>query len=171
MAASNAANRAAGSDPKTPPGPEETPCLGDTSRGRTAAAHVVAGIKRYLGRESRDSDHADATLKLPNGDQADLGQKLEDYVLNPAHREGRHKARVFESVLGLNLASRGVLRQAILEAAATSTDAELRSENEYGRLYFLSFPMRTEKGTAAIATAWIVRQGETFPRLTTCYIL
>jgi hypothetical protein len=56
-------------------------------------------------------------MKLPNGDRADLGTKLEDYVLNPRHREGRHKARLFESVLGITLANIGVLRQAILSAA------------------------------------------------------
>jgi hypothetical protein len=41
-------------------------------------------------------------VKLPNGDRADLGTKLIDYVLNPEHRQGRHKARVFESSLGIS---------------------------------------------------------------------
>jgi hypothetical protein len=36
------------------------------------------------------------SLKLPNAERADLGRKLEEYALNPEHREGRHKARVFE---------------------------------------------------------------------------
>jgi hypothetical protein len=63
-------------------------------------------------------------MKLPNGDRADLGTKLEDYVLNPRHREGRHKARLFESVLGITLANIGVLRQAILSAAENSEDVE-----------------------------------------------
>jgi hypothetical protein len=40
-------------------------------------------------------------VKLPNGDRADLGTKLSDYVLNSEHRRGRHKARVFESSLGI----------------------------------------------------------------------
>jgi len=31
-------------------------------------------------------------MKLPNGDHADLGTKIEDYVLNPRHWEGHHKA-------------------------------------------------------------------------------
>jgi hypothetical protein len=48
-------------------------------------------------------------MRLPNGNRADLGTKLEDYVLNPRHREGRHKARVFESALGLTLANVDVL--------------------------------------------------------------
>ena len=63
-------------------------------------------------------------MRLPNGDRADLGTKLEDYVLNPRHREGRHKARLFESALGITLANTAVLRQAILSAAENSADAE-----------------------------------------------
>jgi len=56
-------------------------------------------------------------MKLPNGERADLGSKIEDYVLNPSHWEGRHKARVFESTLGITLGNQQVLREAILAAA------------------------------------------------------
>ncbi len=107
-------------------------------------------------------------MRLPNGDRADIGRKLEDYVLSPQHREGRHKARVFESVLGVSLANRHVLTEAILRAAATSDDVLPRGDNDHGRVYALHFAMRTAKGTATVATAWIVRRGEDFPRLITC---
>lgn len=110
-------------------------------------------------------------MKLPNAERADLGRKLEDYVLNPQHREGRHKANVFESVLGINLANRELLREAILRAAAATEDAELRGDHGHGAVYVLRFPLRTPKGEAVVLTAWIVRRGEDFPRLTTCYIV
>ena len=110
-------------------------------------------------------------MRLPNPDRADLGTKLEEYVLNPRHREGRHKARVFESVLGITLANREILRQAILRAAADSDTVEPRGDVGYGSQYVLRFPMRTIKGRAAVLTAWIVLHGEDFPRLVTCYIL
>ena len=35
----------------------------------------------------------------------------------------------------------------------------------------LRFPLRTPKGRGVVLTAWIVRHGEDFPRLTTCYIV
>jgi hypothetical protein len=110
-------------------------------------------------------------MKLPSGDRAELDRKLEEYVLSPQHREGRHKARVFDSVLGISLTNRDVLREAILRAAATSDDVEDHGDNGHGTVYTLRFPMRTAKGTATVVTAWIVRRGEDFPRLTTCYIL
>lgn len=109
-------------------------------------------------------------MKLPNGERADLGTKLEEYTLNPAHFEGRHKARVFESTVGVTLANADVLRRALLEAAATSDLAESQGDHGYGELFVLKFPCSTAKGTAIIVSAWIVRHGEDFPRLTTCYI-
>jgi hypothetical protein len=110
-------------------------------------------------------------MKLPNGSRAELGTKLDEYVLNPRHREGCHKARVFESVLGITLANREILRQAILAAAADSDEAEALGDNGHGDIYVLRFPLQTEIGQATVLTAWIILPGEDFPRLTTCYIL
>jgi hypothetical protein len=110
-------------------------------------------------------------LKLPNGERAQIDTKLEDYVLNPGHREGRHKARVFESVLGITLANSETLRQAILSAAAGSDEVEARGDNGHGEIFVLRFPLETERGPAMILSVWIVRYGEDFPRLVTCYTL
>ena len=110
-------------------------------------------------------------MKLPNGDRADLGTKIEDYVLNPRHWEGCHKARVFESVLGITLANREVLRQVILSAAENSDDAQPLGNNGHGEVYVLRFPLKTQRGRATVLTVWIIRDGEDFPRLVTCYIL
>lgn len=110
-------------------------------------------------------------MKLPNGDCADLGTKLTDYSLNPLHRHGQHKARVFESVLGITLANSEVLADALLGAAASSADAVAKGYNGFGQIYVLRFQMTTGKGTATVLSAWIVRHGEDFPRLTTCFIV
>ncbi len=110
-------------------------------------------------------------MKLPSGGRAELGTKLEDYTLNPRHREGRNKARVFESALGITLANADVLRRALLDAAASSDQVESRGDNGFGEVYVLRFPLTTTKGTAIVLSAWIIRYGEDFPRLTTCYIV
>jgi hypothetical protein len=57
-------------------------------------------------------------LKLPNGNKAELGEKLEKYLLDPHHRYGQHKARVFASVLGITLANREMLKTALQRGAA-----------------------------------------------------
>ena len=113
----------------------------------------------------------DTVMRLPNGIKAELGTKIEDYVLNPLHRDGRNKARVFEAILGITLADAPLLRRALLDAAATSDDAEAKGDNGFGEVYVLRFPMTTAKGSATILSAWVIRHGEDFPRLTTCYIV
>ena len=110
-------------------------------------------------------------MNLPNGDRADLGSKLEDYSLNPSHRDGRHKARVFASVLGITLANRQLLRDALARAAAVSDAAESRGDNGFGEVFVLRFPLTTDRNTATVLSVWILRHGEDFPRLTTCYIV
>lgn len=110
-------------------------------------------------------------MKLPNGDRADLGTKIEDYSLNPLHREGQHKARVFASALNVTAANADVLRRAVLDTARTSDEVESRGDNGFGVVFVLRFRMETGAGAAQVLTAWIIRHNEDFPRLTTCYIL
>jgi hypothetical protein len=110
-------------------------------------------------------------MKLPHGDRADLGTKLEEYSLSPVHREGGHKAPVFASALGITLDNVDVVRRAVLEAALASDDVEARGDNGFGEVFVLRFPLETEAGAAFVMTAWIIRHSEDFPRLTTCYIL
>src|SRR4051812_16526588 len=110
-------------------------------------------------------------MRLPNAHQADLGTKHEDYSLNPLHREGQHKARVFRSVLGITLENADFLRDAILEAAVTSEEVEARGDNGFGSIFVLRFFLKMPSRHTEVLTAWIIRHGEDFPRLTTCYIL
>jgi len=108
-------------------------------------------------------------MKLPNPDRAvvDLS-KLRDYCLNPTHEDGKHKARVFASALGLRQADAWWLRERLLEAARG--DAELTLETRFGTLYVVDFRLRTAHGEATVRSGWIVRAGEDFPRLTTCFV-
>ena len=108
-------------------------------------------------------------MKLPNGEDADLGTKLEDYSLNPLHRHGQHKARVFESALGITLANKEVLSRAILAAAASSNEVVALGDNGFGETFALRFKLTTEKGSATVLSARIIRRNEDFPRLTTCF--
>ena len=110
-------------------------------------------------------------VRLPNGERADLGTKLEAYILNGRHPEGRHKARRFESTLGVTVDNAEVLRQALLGAATRSDAAERRGDNGYGDVYVLRFALTTPRGTATILSAWVILYAEDFPRLTTCYIV
>jgi hypothetical protein len=78
---------------------------------------------------------------------------------------------VFQSVLGITLADPGALRTALERAAATSKNAVHCGNNGFGEVYELRTTLTTQRGTATILSAWIIRNGEDFPRLTTCFIV
>jgi hypothetical protein len=110
-------------------------------------------------------------MKLPNSERAVIdARKLTAYSLDPAHEEGRHKAHVFESLLGINLNNADLLLSAI-EQSARADDALMGKLDNYGQRYVIDFDFVGPKGSATIRSAWIVRHGEDFPRLVTCFIL
>ena len=97
-------------------------------------------------------------------------RKLEDYCLDPTHPVGRDKSVVFRIALGFAAADAPALRDLILRAVSTE-EATLGRLDEFGQRYVVDFQASTSHGSARIRTAWIVRSGEDFPRLTTCFVL
>jgi len=96
--------------------------------------------------------------------------KLRDYCLNPDHLRGRHKARVFVAALGLTADDAEQLRGALLEVARAE-DATATEADQYGQRYCLDFTMKRKDRDAVVRSTWIVRAGEDFPRLTSCFVL
>ena len=110
-------------------------------------------------------------MKLPNAEQAVVDiEKLRDYCLNPEHRRGCHKARVFKASLGITQAHAEELRIALL-AAALNHEATPEEHDEYGRRYVVDFMATGPTGQAMVRSSWIIRREEDFPRLTSCYVL
>lgn len=109
-------------------------------------------------------------MMLPNGDRAFVDmRKLRDYCLNPNHLEGANKARVFASALGITARQADRLKDALLEAAKTQ-EATLTGLDEYGARYVIDFWMDGLRKPVKVRSGWIIRKGEDFPRLTTCYV-
>ncbi len=109
-------------------------------------------------------------MRLPNGERAIVDiQKLTAYCLNHQHTRGRHKARVFAS-LGVTEGDAGALREALIEAAQNG-EALPGPPTPYGRRFTIDFEFQWGDRKVPIRSAWIVRDGEDLPRLTTCYVL
>jgi hypothetical protein len=109
--------------------------------------------------------------KLPNTEQAHIPlEKLTNYSLSTEHTGGKNKARVFQAALGLTAADAEWLRERIIEAIQT-TDATEQTPSDFGRRYVVDFTVTTRTGSAPVRTAWMVRNGEDFPRLTSCYVI
>ena len=110
-------------------------------------------------------------MKLPGGELAVVEiAKLRDYCLNPSHPRGRHKARAFAAALNLGQADAEFLRQELLRAAPEATATE-GDADEYGERYIVDFELTRNDRRATVRSAWIVRRGEGFPRLTSCFVL
>lgn len=109
--------------------------------------------------------------RLPNAERAVVDiAKLRDYSLNPAHEKGKHKARVFRAALGFTEADAERLRQLVIDAALNS-DAAPGAPTPYGKRFTVDFQVPGISGSVTIRSAWIIRNDEDFPRLTSCYIV
>ena len=110
-------------------------------------------------------------MGLPHADRAEVDpRKLTEYCLSPAHPVSKHKAAVFRAALGLTAADAGDLRGWLLRAAVEG-EAVPDGDDEFGERFRIDFEAVTPAGRATIRSAWIVRAGEEYPRLTSCYVL
>lgn len=95
-------------------------------------------------------------------------RKVRDYLLNPLHARGRHKARMFAAALGYQRFDHARLikdiRDGILNHEAVVIDAV-----PYGERFRVEIPVVGPAGSAIVRTLWIIRTGEDVPRLTSAY--
>ena len=106
---------------------------------------------------------------LPNHAHAEIDiRKLRDYVLNPQHPEGRHKARVFLSALGLTAQDSEWLAAAIIEKLP-GADAIPTNVSPWGALYRLDIDIVRGSRCAKVRAGWLCRDRSTTP--TTCFVV
>ena len=72
--------------------------------------------------------------------------------------------------MGLTADQSGVIRDLLLTAAHTE-DATATDQDAYGQRYVVDFMINEPAGQAMVRSSWIIRNGEDFPRLTSCYVL
>ncbi len=108
---------------------------------------------------------------IPYADRAVIDiRKLRDYCLNPAHDEGRHKARVFAAALGLTLIDAEALRAILLDIVLTH-EAQLDDRDAYGQRYIVDFWLDWHGKQAQGRSGWLLEHGSMTPRLTSCKVL
>jgi hypothetical protein len=108
---------------------------------------------------------------LPNAENAIVDiRKLRDYCLNLEHNDGKHKARLFVSCLGMTAANAEELRQILLEVVQTQ-EARSGRQDEFGQRYTIDFTIEWQNRSATLRSGWIIERASEIPRLTTCYPL
>lgn len=107
---------------------------------------------------------------IPGSDRAvvDAG-KLRDYCLDPNHPEGRHKARVFRSALGIDQEDATWLAAEILRRLPAS-EIVASETTPFGERYDVDMLVTKGIKAALVRTGWIVRSRDGVPRLVTCFV-
>jgi hypothetical protein len=108
-------------------------------------------------------------MRLPNASHARADQsKVRDYLLDPTHRSGGSKARLF-LLFGYERGRWEDLRIDLLRHARTGkVVAEVPTD--YGRKYLVRGNLETRsRRMIELLTIWIIDDGEVFPRLVTAY--
>lgn len=105
---------------------------------------------------------------LPNYQEAVIPQgKLEEYALNPAHKDGQHKARLFKSILGFEKADWRKLEKVVLDELPYH-EALPAGEGQWGKKYLVALPIVGLNGnTAIVETIWIIRPETDYPSFVT----
>ena len=110
-------------------------------------------------------------MLIPNAKNAVVDiRKLRDYCLNPEHDDGKHKARLFSSILGMTPDNAEELRQILVEVIQTH-EAQLGRRDGFGQRYILDFTIEWQNRSATLRSGWIIEHDSEIPRLTTCYPL
>lgn len=111
------------------------------------------------------------TKLIPNAENAVVDiRKLRDYCLNLNHDQGKHKARLFSSILGMSSDDAKSLCQILLEVVKTQ-EARLGRRDDFGQRYTLDFTLEWQGRSASVRSGWIVEHNSDVPKLTTCYPL
>jgi filamentous hemagglutinin len=97
-------------------------------------------------------------------------RKFTSYCLNPDSRQGRHKARVFQSALGYDLENYPDLIDAIRKGIVQQ-EAEYQGETQHGRRWRVDLMITGPGGRATVRTSWLYEKGSDVPRLTTAYVI
>ncbi len=106
---------------------------------------------------------------LKNADRAIIDErKVRDYLLNPLHARGGHKARMFAAALGYRQFDHARLikqiREGILRHEAVPID-----HGPHGQRFRVEIPITGPAGSAIVRTLWIIRTDEDVPRLSSAY--
>lgn len=108
-------------------------------------------------------------MLIPNGELAVVDiRKLRDYCLNLNHDVGKHKARLFLSILGMNADDAEDLRQ-ILLAVILTHEARLQRQDEFGQRYTLDFPIEWQNKGAILRSGTILHGSRLDPDTSNLY--
>ncbi|MGB3405187.1 MAG: DUF6883 domain-containing protein [Microcoleaceae cyanobacterium] len=108
-------------------------------------------------------------MKLPNGDKAEIPlQKLMSYCLNSEHPSGKHKARVFASVLGITAENVEQLQE-LIKVAAVEGEVVQQNTTAFGQQFKVDWNIPKIE-TWKLRTIWEIKHNSLNPRLISAFL-
>lgn len=108
-------------------------------------------------------------MKLPNGDQVEISmQKLISYCLDPEPPAGKHKARVFESALGIRAENANFLRE-LIQTAAVEGEIVQQETTAFGQVFKIDWIIQNTNAIE-LRTIWEITTKNPNPRLISAFI-
>lgn len=105
-------------------------------------------------------------MRIPSTEDASIPlEKIVEYLLNIDHPDGGSKARVLGHA-GFSVERPEELDQALREQHLT-LDAQPGKPSPFGKKYEIRGPLQGPSGVVFVMSVWIVRHGDTAPRLIT----
>jgi len=105
-------------------------------------------------------------MRIPAADRAVVSrEKVVAYLLNVDHPDGAGKAR-WLALAGFDASRPEELEQALKECVL-SDQARLGRPSLFGTKYEMTHALRGPIGSVTVTSIWMVRIGESFPRLVT----
>ncbi len=108
-------------------------------------------------------------MRVPDAENAEVDiRKPVDYLLNPHHATGKHKAILWSAALGIKTDHADELSTALIETVKFS-EAKVGKFDRHGQRYTVDFLLEWHGKSAIIRTGWIIEHGSRIPRLTTAF--
>lgn len=108
-------------------------------------------------------------MKLPNGDRAIVPiEKLANYCLNPEHPDGKHKARVFASAMGITRHNAEELRD-LISRAATHGEVVQQAITPFGQQFKVDWVV-PGYDDIILRTIWLIPSSQPHPHLVSAFI-
>lgn len=110
-----------------------------------------------------------STMKLPHGEQAEIPiQKLLGYCLNREHPSGKHKSRVFASVLGITSENADILRE-LIQTAAIEGEVVQQDITAFGQQFKVDWIV-PDTDEIQLRTIWEITSKNPNPRLISAFL-
>ena len=137
--------------------------MDDWKNARATAKPILRFDKKHLASDQTEllRNYKDAVIPV---------EKLKGYALNPEHPTGKHKALVFQKVLGYNADNQDKLISQVRSGLRKYRAIE-KEKTEYGEPFEVAMMVQGANGRfAPVKTAWQIDKGGNTPRLVSIYV-